>query len=44
MGEIGIPEREVTLNEQIREVASINSCSLIIRSEGLGTVRLERRG
>ena len=40
MGEIGIPGREVTLKEQMREVASINSCSLTIRSEGLGTVKL----
>lgn len=40
MGEMGIPGRDVTLNEQIREVASMNSCSLTIRSEGLGTVKL----
>ena len=40
MGEMGIPGRDVTLNEQIREVASMNSCSLTILSEGLGTVKL----
>lgn len=44
IGEMGIPGRDVTLNEQIREVASMNSRSLIIRSEGLGTVRLRRQG
>ena len=40
MGEMGIPGRDVTLNEQMREVASITSCSLTICSEDLGTVKL----
>ena len=40
MGVMGVPGRDVTLNEQMREVASMNSRSLMIRSEGLGTVKL----
>jgi hypothetical protein len=40
MGEIGMPGRDTTLKEQIREVASIKSFSLIIFSDGGGISRL----
>jgi len=40
IGDIGVPGDEKTLNDVMRDVASINSFSFVTDSEGFGTLRL----
>jgi hypothetical protein len=43
MGEIGIPGRDITLNEEIRDVASMNSFSRASLSDSGGKSKLDHR-